>query len=113
RFPLSVSLCLMGRYAAHKPTREAHKPAKPTNSWGATRTVIKLDHSGIRDFKLGADPGHFINSKFSIQNQKFPQSVLTRIPNAFAGLTETSWLISSIVNPISFNLGSNFSCTLV
>src|SRR5690606_121966 len=24
-------------------TREAHKPAKPTNSWGASRTMIQLD----------------------------------------------------------------------
>src|SRR5690606_29551809 len=24
-------------------TREAHKPAKPTNSWGASRTMMQLD----------------------------------------------------------------------
>src|SRR5690606_31724174 len=50
-------------------TREAHKPAKPTNSWGALRTMIQLDgpQSGPSSFVLALADGAF-RLKFKIKN---------------------------------------------
>src|SRR5690606_3521826 len=44
--PSTLILALLSWWGARRTinqTREAHKPAKPTNSWGAQRTMIQLD----------------------------------------------------------------------
>src|SRR5690606_8550738 len=62
-------------------TREAHKPAKPTNSWGASRTMIQLDgpQSGPSFWKLQLPPGiqhYFITLFLNACLPPFPLCVI-------------------------------------